>query len=55
LPKLTPEEIKQLQKMAAGGETEVDEKPAAPEPSGSKEKRTPKPHSHGPGTKPHGH
>jgi len=38
LPKLTPEEIKQLQKMAAGGETEVDEKPAAPEPSDRKKR-----------------
>ncbi len=55
LPKLTPEEIKQLQEMAEGGKTEMDEKSAAPEPAGSKEKKTPKPHSHGPGTKPHGH
>jgi hypothetical protein len=55
LPKLTPEEIKQLQEMAEGGKTEIDEKSAAPEPAGSKEKKAPKPHSHGPGTKPHVH
>jgi mono/diheme cytochrome c family protein len=55
LPKLTPEEIKQLQEMAEGGKTEMDEKSAAPEPAGSKEKRATKPHSHGPGTKPHSH
>src|SRR5215470_8064240 len=55
LPKLTPEEIKQLQEMAEGGKTEIDEKSAAPEPAGSKEKEAPKPHSHGPGTKPHSH
>ena len=55
LPKLTPEEIKQLQEMAEGGKTEMDEKSTAPEPAGSKEKRAPKPHSHGPGTKPHVH
>jgi len=52
LPKLTPEEIKQLQEMAEGGKTEMDEKSSAPEPAGSKEKKAPKPHSHGPGTKP---
>jgi mono/diheme cytochrome c family protein len=55
LPKLTPEEIKQLQEMAEGGRAEMDEKSVAPEPAGSKEKRTTKPHSHGPGTKPHSH
>ena len=55
LPKLTPEEIKQLQEMAEGGKTETDEKSAAPEPAGSKEKRATKPHSHVPGTKPHSH
>ena len=55
LPKLTPEEIKQLQEMEEGGKTEMDEKSAAPEPAGSKEKRAPKPHSHVPGTKPHSH
>ena len=55
LPKLTPEEIKQLQEMAEGGKTEMDEKSAAPEPTGLKEKKAPKPHSHGPGTKPHVH
>lgn len=55
LPKLTPEEIKQLQEMAEGGKLEMGEKSATPEPAGSKEKRAPKPHSHGPGTKPHGH
>src|SRR5215475_6442039 len=50
LPKLTPEEIKQLQEMTEGGKTEMDEtKGAQPEPSGSKGKRAPKPHSHGPG------
>jgi mono/diheme cytochrome c family protein len=56
LPNLTPEEIKQLQETAEGGKTEMDEtKGAQPEPAGSKGKRPPKPHSHGPGTKPHGH
>ena len=55
LPKLTPEEIKQLQEMAEGGKAEMDEKSATPEPAGSKEKRATKPHSHGPGTKPHSH
>ena len=55
LPKLTPEEIKQLQEMAEGGKTEMDEKSATPEPAGSKGKRATKPHSHGPGTKPHSH
>jgi mono/diheme cytochrome c family protein len=56
LPKLTPEEIKQLQEMAEGGKTDMDEtKGGQHEPAGSKEKRTPKPHSHGPGTKPHSH
>jgi mono/diheme cytochrome c family protein len=56
LPNLTPEEIKQLQEMAEGGKTEMEEtKGAQPEPAGSKGKKTPKPHSHGPGTKPHGH
>jgi len=56
LPKLTPEEIKQLQEMAEGGKMETDKtKGGQPEPAGSKEKRAPKPHSHGPGTKPHGH
>jgi mono/diheme cytochrome c family protein len=55
LPKLTPEEIKQLQEMAEGGKTEMGEKSAVPEPAGSKEKRAMKPHSHGPGTKPHSH
>ena len=56
LPKLTPEEIKQLQEMTEGGKTEMDEtKGGQPEPAGSKEKRAPKPHSHGPGTKPHAH
>jgi mono/diheme cytochrome c family protein len=55
LPKLTPEEIKQLQEMSEGGKAEMDEKSSAPEPVGSKEKRAPKPHSHGPGTKPHSH
>ena len=56
LPKLTPEEINQLQEMAEGGKTETDEtKGAQPEPAGSKEKKAPKPHSHGPGTKPHRH
>jgi len=67
LPKLTAEEIKQLQKMMEGGETEVDEKPAPasgakdktkgeqPEPDVEKRVKAPKPHSHGPGTKPHGH
>jgi hypothetical protein len=55
LPKLTPEEIKQLQEMAEGGKTEMDEKSAMPEPAGSKGKRATKPHSHGPGTKPHSH
>jgi mono/diheme cytochrome c family protein len=56
LPDLTPEEIKQLQEMAEGSKTEMDEtKGAQPEPAGSKEKKAPKPHSHGPGTKPHGH
>jgi len=54
LPKLTPEEIKQLQEMAEGGKME-ETKGAQPEPAGSKEKKAPKPHSHGPGTKPHGH
>jgi len=53
LPKLTPEEIKQLQEMAKGGKSEMDEKSAAPEQAGSKEKRATKPHSHWPGTKPH--
>src|SRR5215510_10420846 len=56
LPKLTPEEVKQLQEMAEGGKTEMEThetKGAQPEPAGSKE--TPKPHSHGPGTKPHHH
>jgi mono/diheme cytochrome c family protein len=55
LPKLTQEEIKQLQEMAEGGKTEMDEKSATPEPAGSKGKRAMKPHSHGPGTKPHSH
>ena len=56
LPKLTPEEIKQLQEMAEGCKTEMDEtKDGQPEPAGSKEKRTPNPHSHGPGSKPHVH
>jgi mono/diheme cytochrome c family protein len=58
LPKLTPEEVKQLQEMAEGGKTEMEThetKGAKPEPAGSKEKKAPKPHSHGPGTKPHGH
>jgi mono/diheme cytochrome c family protein len=55
LPKLNPDEIKQLQRMAEGGKSEMDEKSAAPEPTGSKEKRTPNPHSHGPGSKPHVH
>jgi hypothetical protein len=55
LPKLSPEEIKQLQEMAEGGKAEMDEKSATPEPAGSKEKKAPKPHSHRPGTKPHGH
>jgi len=56
LPKLPPEEIKQLQEMSEGGKTEMDEtKGGQPEPDGSKEKRAPKPHSHGPGTKPHSH
>jgi len=55
LPKLTPEEIKQLEEMAEGGKTDMDEKSAAPEPAGSKEKKAAKPHSHGPGTKPHAH
>jgi len=56
LPKLTPEEIKQLQEMAEGGGMGTREtKGAQPEPAGSKEKKAPKPHSHGPGTKPHGH
>lgn len=56
LPNLTPEEIKQLQEMGEGGKTEMDEtKGAQPEPAGSKGKKAPKPHSHGPGTKPHGH
>ena len=40
---------------AEGGKVEMDEKSAAPEPAGSKEKRATKPHSHGPGTKPHSH
>lgn len=53
LPKLTPEEIKQLQEMAEGGKTEMDEKSATPEPAISKGKRATKPHSHGQGTKPH--
>jgi hypothetical protein len=56
LPKLTPEEIKQLQEMTEGGKTNMDEtKGAKPEPAGSKEKRAPKPHTHGPGTKLHSH
>jgi mono/diheme cytochrome c family protein len=56
LPKLTPEEIKQLQEMAEGGKTDMDEtKGGQPEPTGSKGKRATKPHSHGPGTKPHSH
>jgi len=56
LPKLTPEEIKQLQEMAESGKTDMDEtKGGQPEPAGSKEKRAPKPHPHGPGTKPHSH
>lgn len=56
LPNLTPEEIKQLQEMAEGSKTEMDDtKGAQPEPAGSKGKKAPKPHSHGPGTKPHGH
>jgi mono/diheme cytochrome c family protein len=56
LPRLTPEEIKRLQEMAEGGRTETEEtKIAQPEPSESKEKRAPKPHTHGPGAKPHGH
>jgi mono/diheme cytochrome c family protein len=55
LPKLTPEEIKQLQEMEEGGKAEMDEKSAATEPAGSKEKRAPKPDSHVPGTKPHSH
>jgi len=49
------ERLYQLQEMAEGGKTEMDEKSAAPEPAGSKEKKAPKPHSHGPGTKPHVH
>jgi len=53
LPKLTPEEIKQLQEMAEGAKTDMDEKSAAPEQVGSKEQRATKPHSHGPGRKPH--
>jgi mono/diheme cytochrome c family protein len=53
-PNLTPEEIKQLQEMVEGGKTETGEK-AAPEPAGSKERRAPKPHTHGLGTKPHEH
>jgi hypothetical protein len=74
LPKLTPEEIKQLQavtgsyrqlqavtgsyrqlqEMAEGGKTEKEEtRGAQPESARSKEKRAPKPNSHGPGTKPH--
>jgi len=49
-------EIKQLQEVAGGGKAEMDEtKGAQPEPAGSKEKKAPKPHSHGPGTKPHAH
>jgi mono/diheme cytochrome c family protein len=48
LPKLTPDEIKQLQDMA-------EPKGAQPEPAGSKENRAPKPHSHGPGANPHHH
>jgi hypothetical protein len=56
LPKLTPEEVKQLQEMAEGGKTETGEpKGAQPEPAKSKEDRAPKPHSHGAGAKPHGH
>jgi mono/diheme cytochrome c family protein len=65
LPKLTPEEINQLQKMAEGGRTETDEKPAPAsgatdktkrgEPAGSEKGKAPKQHSHGPETKPHGH
>src|SRR6266498_1713388 len=56
LPKLTPEEIKQLQEMAEGGKTEMDEnKGAQPELAGSKEKGAPKPHSHRPGTNPQHH
>jgi mono/diheme cytochrome c family protein len=55
LPKLAPEEIKQLEEMSEGGKAEMDEKSSAPEPVRSKEKRAPKPHSHGHGTKPHLH
>src|SRR5262245_12366737 len=55
LRRLTPEESKQSQEIAEGGKTEMDEKSAASEPTGSKEKGAPKPHSHGPGTKPHHH
>jgi hypothetical protein len=53
LPKLTTEEIKQLQEMAEGSKTEMDEKSATPEPAISKGERATKPHSHGQGTKPH--
>ena len=56
LPKLTPEEIKQLQEMAEGGKTEAGEtKGEQPEPAGLKEKKAPTLHSHGRGTKPHVH
>jgi hypothetical protein len=56
LPKLTPEEIKQLQKTAERGRTETDEtKGPQPEPAGSKEEGTPSHHSHGPGASRHSH
>src|SRR5262245_57956695 len=56
LPELTPEEIEQLRKMAEGGKREIDKtKGAQPEPAGSKDKRTPNHHSHGPGASQHSH
>jgi mono/diheme cytochrome c family protein len=42
LPQLSPEELKLMQELASGG-------------SGEEKSATPKPHTHGPGTKPHKH
>jgi mono/diheme cytochrome c family protein len=65
LPKLTPEEIRQLRKMAELRGTETDEKSEPTsgatdktkrgEPAGAEKGKEPKQRSHGPGTKPNGH
>lgn len=66
LPKLTPEELKQMQEQAGAAHGECMSEPTTPQTEGKKQGEKdksgkdkkpakPKTHTHGPGAKPHTH